>query len=41
VLEGDFPPIDIPVGAPSPETAASPWDFLAQLLEWVMSLLPV
>jgi Ca-activated chloride channel family protein len=27
VLEGDFPPIDIPVGAPSPETAASPWDF--------------
>ena len=41
VSEGDFPPIDIPVGAPSPETAASPWDFLAQLLEWVMSLLPV
>ena len=40
VLEGDFPPIDIPVGPPSPETAASPWDFLAQLLEWVMSLLP-
>ncbi|HUS69848.1 MAG TPA: VIT domain-containing protein [Anaerolineae bacterium] len=41
VSEGDFPPIDIPVGPPSPETAASPWDFLAQLLEWVMSLLPV
>jgi len=41
VSEGDFPPIDIPVGVPSPETAASPWDFLAQLLEWVMSLLPV
>ncbi|HJX37342.1 MAG TPA: VIT domain-containing protein [Anaerolineae bacterium] len=41
VSEGDFPPIDIPVGAPSPETAASPWDFLAQLMEWVMSLLPV
>ncbi|MGB9299894.1 MAG: VWA domain-containing protein, partial [Anaerolineae bacterium] len=41
VTEGDFPAIDIPVGAPSPETAASPWDFLAQLVEWVMSLLPV
>jgi Ca-activated chloride channel family protein len=41
VSEGDFPPIDIPVGAPSPDEAASPWDFLAQLLEWVMSLLPV
>ncbi len=41
VSEGDFPPIDIPVGIPSPDTATSPWDFLAQLIEWVMSLLPV
>jgi len=41
VSEGDFPPIDIPVGAPTPDAAASPWDFLAQLLEWVMSRLPV
>jgi Ca-activated chloride channel family protein len=41
VSEGDFPHIDIPVGAPSPDTATSPWDFLAQLLEWVVSLLSV
>jgi len=41
VTEGDFPPIDIPAGAPSADAFASPWDFLAQLVEWVMSLLPV
>jgi hypothetical protein len=41
VTEGDFPAIDIPLNAPSPEETTSPWDFLAQLLEWVMSLLPV
>jgi len=41
VTEGDFPSIDIPEGPPSPDAATSPWDFLAQLLEWVMSLLPV
>jgi hypothetical protein len=41
VSEGDFPSIDIPAGAPTPETAASPWEFLAQLVEWVISLLPV
>jgi Ca-activated chloride channel family protein len=41
VSEGDFPSIDIPVDMPSPDTATSPWDLLAQLIEWVMSLLPV
>ena len=41
VTEGDFPPIDIPVDPPSPDVSMSPWDFLAQLVEWVMSLLPV
>jgi Ca-activated chloride channel family protein len=41
VSEGDFPSIEIPASAPSPEAAASPWDFLAQFVEWVMSLLPV
>ncbi len=41
VTEGDFPPIDIPAGAPSADASASPWDFLAQLVEWVLSLLPV
>ncbi len=41
VTEGDFPPIDIPVGPPSPDASVTPWDFLAQLLEWLMSLLPV
>jgi Ca-activated chloride channel family protein len=41
VSQGDFPAIDIPAGAPTPETAASPWEFLAQLVEWVISLLPV
>ena len=40
VSEGEFAPIDIPVGAPSPDASVSPWDFLAQLVEWVMSLLP-
>jgi Ca-activated chloride channel family protein len=41
VSEGDFPSIDIPVDMSSPDTATSPWDLLAQLIEWVMSLLPV
>jgi Ca-activated chloride channel family protein len=41
VSEGDFPAIEIPASAPSPEAAASPWDFLAQFVQWVMSLLPV
>jgi Ca-activated chloride channel family protein len=41
VSEGDSLPINIRVGAPSSDTASSPWDFLAQLVEWVMSLLPV
>ena len=41
VTEGDFPSIDIPVDPPSPDVSMSPWDFLAQLVEWVMSLLPV
>ncbi len=41
VTEGDFPAIDIPVDPPSPDVSMSPWDFLAQLVEWVMSLLPV
>jgi Ca-activated chloride channel family protein len=41
VSEGEFAPIDIPVGAPSPDASVSPWDFLAQLVEWVISLLPV
>lgn len=41
VSEGDFPAIDIPAGAPSPEASVSPWDFLAQFVEWVISLLPV
>lgn len=41
VTEGEFPPIDISAGAPSPEAFASPWDFLAQFVEWVISLLPV
>jgi Ca-activated chloride channel family protein len=41
VTEGDFQPIDIPVDPPSPDVSMSPWDFLAQLVEWVISLLPV
>jgi Ca-activated chloride channel family protein len=41
VSEGEFAPIDIPVGAPTPDASVSPWDFLAQLVEWVISLLPV
>jgi Ca-activated chloride channel family protein len=41
VSEGDFPPIDIPAGAPATDAFASPWEFLAKLVEWVMSLLPV
>jgi hypothetical protein len=40
VSEGDFQPIDIPVEPPSPDTSFSPWDFLTQLVEWVMNLLP-
>lgn len=40
VSEGEFAPIDIPVEPPSPDTTLSPWDFLMQLVEWVMSLLP-
>ena len=41
VTEGEFPSIDIPIGPPSLETSTSPWDFLARLVEWVISLLPV
>jgi Ca-activated chloride channel family protein len=41
VTEGEFPPIQIPVGPPSADASTSPWDFLAQLLDWVISLLPV
>jgi len=41
VSEGDFPSIDIAASAPSPEASVSPWDFLAQFVEWVMSLLPI
>jgi len=41
VSEGEFAPIDIPAGAPTPEASVSPWEFLAQLVEWVISLLPV
>jgi hypothetical protein len=41
VSEGDFPPIDIPVEPPSPESSLTPWGFLTQLVEWVLSLLPV
>jgi len=44
VAEGEFAPIEIPPAVqtpipPSPQTSLSPWDFLAQLVEWVMSLL--
>jgi Ca-activated chloride channel family protein len=44
VAEGDFAPIEIPPAVetselPSPEESLSPWDFLAQLVEWLMSLL--
>jgi Ca-activated chloride channel family protein len=41
VSEGDFPPIDIPVEPPSPDSSLAPWDFLTQLVEWILSLLPV
>jgi Ca-activated chloride channel family protein len=41
VSEGDFPSIEIPASAPLPEASASPWDFLVQFVDWVMSLLPV
>jgi Ca-activated chloride channel family protein len=41
VSEGDFPPIDIPAGAPALDAFANPWEFLARLVEWLMSLLPV
>ncbi len=41
VSQGDFPPVDIPSAPPSPDASLSPWDFLAQLVEWVLSLLPV
>jgi Ca-activated chloride channel family protein len=44
VADGEFDPIEIPPMVetptpPSPEQSLSPWDFLAQLVEWVMSLL--
>ena len=38
VLEGDFAPIDIPVEPPSPDSSMSPWDFLSQLVDWIISL---
>lgn len=41
VSEGEFAAIDIPAGAPATDAFASPWEFLAKLVEWVMSLLPV
>jgi Ca-activated chloride channel family protein len=41
VSQGEFPPVDIPVEPPSPDATLNPWDFLAQLVEWVLSLLPV
>jgi len=41
VSAGDFPPIDLPVEPPSPDTSLNPWEFLVQLVEWVLSLLPV
>ena len=40
VSEGEFGPIEIPPATPSPDASVSPWDFLAQLVQWVMSLLP-
>ncbi len=39
VAQGEFAPIDVPPAPPSPDTSLSPWDFLAQLVEWVISLL--
>jgi Ca-activated chloride channel family protein len=44
VAEGEFAPIEIPPTVetpdpPSPEQSLSPWDFLAQLVEWLMGLL--
>jgi len=44
VAEGEYDPIDIPPAVetpapPSPGASLSPWDFLAQLAEWVLSLL--
>lgn len=38
VSEGDFAPIDIPVEPPSPDSSMSPWDFLSQLVDWIISL---
>ncbi len=39
VAQGEFAPIDVPPAPPSPDTSLSPWDFLGQLVEWVISLL--
>ena len=39
VAQGEFAPIDVPPAPPSPDTSLSPWDFLAQLVEWVISIL--
>lgn len=39
VAQGEFAPIDVPPAPPSPDTSLSPWDFVAQLVEWVISLL--
>ncbi len=41
VSQGEFPPVDVPIEPPSPDASLSPWDFLEQLVEWVLSLLPV
>ncbi|MGB3906611.1 MAG: VIT domain-containing protein [Anaerolineae bacterium] len=38
VSEGDYPSIDIPVEPPSPDSSMSPWDFLSQLVDWIISL---
>ncbi len=39
VGEGEFAPVEIPPAPPSAGASLSPWDFLAQFVEWVMSLL--
>ncbi len=39
VAQGEFAPIDIAPAPPSPDASLSPWDLVAQLVEWVMSLL--
>lgn len=38
VSEGEFAPIDIPTPPPDPDTALTPWEFLAELVQWAMDL---